>query len=36
MERTGSIDKKIVAPDLLEERQKCNFNIEELASILNF
>lgn len=36
MERTGSIEKGIVSPDLLEERQKCNFDTEELAVILNY
>lgn len=34
MERTGSIKNKIVSPDLIEERQKCNFNSQELTEFL--
>ncbi len=32
--RTGSIKDKIVAPDLLEERAKRNFNVQELTLAL--
>jgi len=32
--KTGSVKKGIVAPDLLEERAKCAFNKEELATLL--
>lgn len=34
MDRTGSIKKKIVSPDLQEERDKCNFNQNEMAELL--
>lgn len=30
----GSIKNKIVATDLLEERAKCNFNMNEMALLL--
>ena len=29
--RTGSIKDKIVAPDLLEERAKSNFNMQDMT-----
>jgi len=34
MERTGSIKEKRVAIDLLEERQKCNFDQLELSHFI--
>ena len=30
----GSIKRKIVNPDLIEERAKCNFNQQELAEFV--
>jgi len=32
--RTGSIKDKVVAPDLLEERKKCNYDQAELSAYL--
>jgi hypothetical protein len=34
MERTGSIKRKIVSPDLKEERDNSNFDKEEMKVLL--
>ena len=34
MERTGSIKNKRVAVDLQEERNLCNFNMQEMTELL--
>lgn len=34
MERTGSISKKVVSPDLKEEREKANFKAKELSNVM--
>ena len=34
MQSTGSIKNKIVAPDLLAERAKCDFNQQEMREFL--
>ncbi len=33
--RTGSVRRDIVSPDLLEERAKCNFDQAELQTFLH-
>ena len=30
LQKTGSVKNKVVSPDLLAERAKCNFDQEEL------
>ena len=34
MQSTGSIKNKIVAPDLLAEREKCDFDQQEMREFL--
>jgi hypothetical protein len=35
MENTGSIKRKVVAKDLQEERDKCNFDKKELQVLFH-
>ena len=35
MKQGGSIQRRIVAPELLEERAKCNFDAKELSNLLD-
>ena len=34
IQRTGSVRQQIVSPDLLKERQNCNFDQQELKFFL--